>query len=94
MGAAGFRGNSSRGAPPAVPAARKVEAKDKAGNLIGFTRQRNQTMMVGLHSFTKRPDNEKTLFNDVHILNKELLDQIMLINDFHMVVEKRPSQVG
>ena len=51
-------------------------------------------MMVGLHSFTKRPDNEKTLFNDVHILNKELLDQIMLINDFHMVVEKRPSQVG
>ena len=45
-------------------------------------------MMVGLHSFAKRPDNEKTLFNDVHILNKELLDKIMLINDFHMVVEK------
>ena len=45
-------------------------------------------MMVGLHSFAKRPDNEKTLFNDVHILNKELLDQIMLINDFHMVVKK------
>ena len=36
-GSAGFRGNSSRGAAPAVPAARKVEAKDKAGNLIGFT---------------------------------------------------------
>ena len=91
-GSAGFRGNSSRGAAPAVPAARKVEAKDKAGNLIGFTndKETKQWWSVSIHL----PDNEKTLFNDVHILNKELLDQIMLINDFHMVVEKRPSQVG